>query len=458
MSTLHLLLSEIRYRLLNFVLSLLAIAAAATLFVAGPMLIASYSQETNRLVGEKKEELGQQLDAQRTEQQGKLAAMQQETDVLLADMDKQTKRLMRDLGFNLMIVHRDTEMIDFYSEFKAADMPQEYVQRLASSPTLDKIRHLVATLQQKITWNDRKVLLVGIAPETVQSHLDDKAPMGYVIKTGTVILGHEVGVGRAAGEMIDVLGRQYVIEKILPEHGTHEDIMIAMNLGDAQTALDKPEIINQIMALGCKCKIDRLAEVREQLEAVLPEAKVTEHRTRAIARAEQRKLVGAQSSAILAQEAASAEQLNQQTEANNAAVVASLEQQRTAVQRSLQSLVMVTTPLVVLICAVWVGLLAWANVRERRPEIGILRALGKRSSAIASLFLGKAILMGLLGGLIGCGLGYLLAVNLGTDAIETAGLLLAVTLIGSPLIAAMATYLPALVAIRQDPAVVLRDQ
>jgi len=30
---------------------------------------------------------------------------------------------------------------------------------LANSPELDKIVHVVATLQQKTTWNDRPVLL-----------------------------------------------------------------------------------------------------------------------------------------------------------------------------------------------------------------------------------------------------------------------------------------------------------
>jgi len=43
----------------------------------------------------------------------------------------------------------------------------------------------------------------------------------------------------------------------------------------------------------------------------------------------------------------------------------------------------------VLAAAVWVGLLMLANVRERRIEIGILRALGKTSGMIAALFLGE---------------------------------------------------------------------
>ena len=40
---------------------------------------------------------------------------------------------------------------------------------------------------------------------------------------------------------------------------------------------------------------------------------------------------------------------------------------------------------VVLAAAVWVGLLALVNVRERITEIGVFRALGKSSARIASL-------------------------------------------------------------------------
>ena len=53
----------------------------------------------------------------------------------LASLENQTKRLMRDMGFNLMIVHKETNMSDFWAaDFAATDMPQEYVDRLAGEP------------------------------------------------------------------------------------------------------------------------------------------------------------------------------------------------------------------------------------------------------------------------------------------------------------------------------------
>ena len=65
-------------------------------------------------------------------------------------------------------------------------------------------------------------------------------------------------------------------------------------------------------------------------------------------------------------------------------------------------------PVVMVGAAVWVALLSWGNVRERRPEIGILRALGLGSRQILLVFLSRAVLMGLAGGGLGCAAGVLI--------------------------------------------------
>ncbi|MCX7426745.1 MAG: FtsX-like permease family protein [Planctomycetia bacterium] len=421
MSTLRMLLAEIRYRRLNFLLSLFAVTIAATLFVAGPVLVDGYARQTRVVMDESK----------------------QETADDLARLEDRTRVLMRDIGFNLMIVHRDTNMSDFWAaDYAASDMPQEYIDRLARDRRLTIVTHLVATLQQKITFNDRKVLLIGYLPEATQSHLRHKDTMGYAIEPGKVILGYELGVGKKPGDTVDVLGRKFTVAEVLPEKGSKEDITLDMHLSDAQAVLNKPGRINEILALGCRCPGPSLPIIREQLAAVLPETRITEFNSIAVARAEQRSLVAAKQEKILADLAAS----------------------RLQVQDTLESLAGVITPVVVLACAVWVGLLALLNVRERRTEIGVLRAIGKPSGRIAALFLGKAVLLGLGGAAIGFVLGSAVAQLLGTRALGVSsdlftvhyGVLLGVVF-GAPLLAALASYLPTLIALMQDPAVVLRD-
>jgi hypothetical protein len=342
-------------------------------------------------------------------------------------------------------------------------MPQEYVDRLAAAPGMSLITHLVATLQKKIEWEGRKVLLVGYAPESTQSHIRKKAPMGYNIRPGTVVLGYELGRGRKPNETITVEGKQFSLSGVFPEKGSKEDITIAMHLEDAQAVLGMPGEINQIMALGCNCADSDLPHIRKQLEGILPETRITEFRSIALARSEQRGLVAAQQQEILgkmAENLAQREEILEERKANMAEMQAS----RDRIEGIVVTLADVVTPLVVIVSAIWVGLLALSNVRERRTEIGLFRALGKGSTMIASLFLGKAVLVGLIGAAAGYfsgdWIGRLLgetALGVTSDYLQARGDVFLYAILGAPLLSALASYLPTLAALLQDPAVVLRD-
>ena len=423
MSNWKLLCREIAHRKMNFLLSLLAMTAAAMLFIAGPTLMEGYKEESDQ----------------------QLRAMQVKAETDLANLDKRTKRIMRDLGFNLRIVHKNTDLSRLYASFVSFDMPESYVTTLAEAPEITKIVHLVATLKQMIELEGKPRLLVGFAPEATQSHIEQKAPMGFQIKQGTVFLGHLAGEGFKVGESIEVIGKSFEIANILAPRGTRdEDIFVAMHLKDAQQLLEKEGLISEIVALGCKCKtVDRVQEIMAQLEAVLPEARVVELSTRAIAREEQRQLVSK----------------HYQQQMND------YEEGREGISTVLLGLNNQVMPLIVLVCVTWAGLLAWTNVRQRRTEIGLLRALGKNSTGIISLLLGKALIVGLLGGILGSLMGLAIASQLAQSELlavsaenfQAPTLLLVVTIGGTPLVAALASYLPTLIAVQQDPAVVLMD-
>ena len=141
MSTFQLLCAELRHRKMNVTLSLLALIAAATLFVASPTLLRGYQQESNRRLLEMQQETDHELQA-----------MQEKAQSDLAELDTRTKRIMRDLGFNLRIVHQNTDLGQLYANFVSFDMPEEYVQKLADSPEITKIVHLVASLKQMVEW------------------------------------------------------------------------------------------------------------------------------------------------------------------------------------------------------------------------------------------------------------------------------------------------------------------
>jgi ABC-type antimicrobial peptide transport system permease subunit len=99
-----------------------------------------------------------------------------------------------------------------------------------------------------------------------------------------------------------------------------------------------------------------------------------------------------------------------------------------------------------------------AGVLERRREIGVLKALGWRTGAVARLFLLEGAVLGLLGGLAGTALG--LAVYLGLYRSVGAGLLWAVLAgLGVPtLVGVLAAVYPARVAAAVAPAEAVRGE
>jgi len=449
MTVWQMLWAEIRFRKLNFVLGVLAIAVAVALFVAGPVVVDAYSRQTQVEL--------QALESRVTEAAGQVAAAEKNAAAELDALQDDTRKAMKGLGFNLLLVQRDTDIVQFLANrLPTIDMPQEYVDRLAADRRLTLITHLVATLRTKIAWEGRDVLLTGYLPETPQSHMKHDAPMGYVVEPGTVLLGHHLAKERQPGQTVSIRGREFRIAEILPEQGSEDDVQITLNLRDAQTLLEKPGQINMILALECRCGENALPEIRKQIQRTLPETQVVRDVSKAVARAKQREMVAQRNKQIIATQQATLAQQQQAVEVTAA--------RRRNVQHLLTTLWGVITPLVVVVAAIWVGLLALLNVRERRAEIGLLRAIGKGSGMIATLLLGKAALSGLLGAVLGVAAGGGLALFLAQRSLEisSVGLLLppklfAAALGGAPLVAALASYLPTLVAVSQDPAIVLRE-
>ncbi len=380
MSVVRLLLREIQYRKLNFLSAVFAVTVAVALFVA----MTTISEASRR----------------------------------------ETIRLMRNLGFNILIVPKNTNMADFWDEdFAAEEMPEEYVHRLANSGLMT-IRHLVARLQKKIQWRGRKVLLTGILPEVPMAHRKPKSPMGFDIPRGGAYVGFELArsMNLSVGDTIKVGGKPLKVLRCLDQKGSKDDIRIYGHLHDVQEILGKPGRINEIEALGCLCYgKQELHRIRQDIASVLPDTQVTEFQSIAVARAETRAMMDKYAAFII--------------------------------------------PIVALVTAIWIGLLALGNVRERRAEIGVFRAVGIDSMRIAALFLGKAALVGIVGAVAGFAAGTALALQFGPRLFPLTGRgigpelsLLIWALIGAPLLCVIASYLPAVQAILQDPAEVLREE
>ncbi len=121
MNTIKLILKEIAHSRYNFALSLMAVSTGVALFVAFFAL------------------------------------------TLASDLE--TKKIMLDLGQNLRVIPKHTNM-DFYYDQGFSDkvMPQAYLSNFVNSSGL-VYTHLTATLQRKMDWQDSRIIVTGVLPE-----------------------------------------------------------------------------------------------------------------------------------------------------------------------------------------------------------------------------------------------------------------------------------------------------
>lgn len=337
---------------------------------------------------------------------------------------RETARIMRDIGYNIRILPAETDMDQYWlAGYSEHTMPEEYALRFAEIEGYS-YAHILATLQRKVAWRGMGLLLTGISAEIAPPD-HQKPSMIFTIEPGHAYVGHEVAaqLGLERGAEAEILGKTFKIERVLGEAGSADDIRVYAHLSDVQAALGLEGRVNEIKALDCMCLIedpDPMGALRDELRRILPEAKMFHMRDIASARENQR----------------------QMTENYFALLI----------------------PLVTAVCALWIGALAFLNVRERRTEIGILRALGHGSGAVAALFMGKAVLLGLGGALIGFALGTGLALSAGADIFEITAKnikpmygLLGWSIVIAPVFAALSSFIPAMIAVTQDPADTLRD-
>ena len=103
----------------------------------------------------------------------------------------------------------------------------------------------------------------------------------------------------------------------------------------------------------------------------------------------------------------------------------------------------------------------YANAHERRREIGTLMALGATQGIVLRLFLLKALVLGVVGGVAGAALGTGLAVILGPKIAQIPVMPLP-SIIGMGLglsvaLSLLASFFPARTAARTDPCVAIQD-
>jgi len=119
------------------------------------------------------------------------------------------------------------------------------------------------------------------------------------------------------------------------------------------------------------------------------------------------------------------------------------------------------------VSTIMIGIITYVSVIERTKEIGILRSVGARKKDISRVFNAEAMIIGLMAGIIGIALSYLLSIPINRLILFVSGIgglaalnpIHAVILIvGSVVLTLIASFLPSRIAAKKDPVEALRSE
>lgn len=426
MTLLHLITREILHHKLSFSLGIVAVIVAVGVLVGELTLLDTHDLQTQQILAEKEKKTEEEM-------------------ILLED---DYRKIMKELGFNLLILPKDQRLDNFYAEGYAAQyMPEEYVERLSRTKIMT-IRHLLPSLEQKIRWpeqSNRTIILVGIRGEVPFLYFDSKEPILVAVPPGKIVLGYEISnsLGLVSGDTVRLLGADFQVSKCHTQRGNKDDITVWIDLRKAQELFDRQGEINAILALKCICPGNDISEIRQEIARILPDAQIIEVENKVLTREKARGRAKAAADSALASERTYRFRLRKEKEVFASWLI----------------------PLVIIGSTVLIGLITFNNVRERRHEVGILRAIGLRSRQILFVFLAKASIMGLFGAVAGYFVGFVVGLLSGEISVfsrEAPGIfnpgMLLLVMITAPLLSSFASWVPALIASRQDPAIILREE
>ena len=363
--------------------------------------------------------------------------------------EKAVAREMDSLGANVLVLPKSVTLQDYYAADMQGDViPEEYVTQLAMSD-LQGLDNLSPKLSLPVEVRGKKYTLTGILPK---SEFQAKAawqgagifsrPIGCGTVAGVpgagqpedkrtlvrkrvidnldskeVLVGADVAgaLSLTEGDSLELLGQTFGVTAVLPQTGTVDDSRIFAHLHTVQDLSGKGPVINAIEVVGCCQEISN--GLVQKINRLLPDAKVV--------------------------------------------TITQIVESQFKMNQLMSRLSTIFLVIIVLVGGASIANYMYANVFERRREIGTLMALGADSFLVLRIFLLKALLLGLAGGVGGYVLGTVLAVALGPHLAGVPVLPMPILALWAVVISAglalAASYFPARRAARLDPCATLQE-
>ena len=352
------------------------------------------------------------------------------------------------LGANILVLPKSASLQDYYSaDMQNGEFPEEYVARLTASD-LKGLDNLSPKLSVPVEVSGRRFILTGILPKNefqakaawqMADLFSRPAECGVAVTvpglaapaketlvrkrvietlgTNEVLVGADMAAALklTEGATVALLGRSFKVSAVLPQTGTVDDARAFAHLHTVQQMAGKGAVVNAIEVVGCCQQISQ--GLVQKINQLLPDAKV--------------------------------------------ATITQIVDTQIKTNRMMGRLSLLFLTIIVLVGGASIANYMFANVFERRREIGTLMALGAGSHVVLRMFLLKAVWLGLAGGVGGYVLGTAMAAILGPRVAGVPVLPMLAPLFWAVgvavLVCVAATYLPARRAARLDPSAALQE-
>lgn len=338
---------------------------------------------------------------------------------------EKTKEHLLRFGANIIVQPKD-EPFDVYSASSggSATLPEVYVDRIRSIEHSGMLVAVSPKLYERFEVGDVNLLVVGVTEDERKAKpwwmidkmvVTDEFPQG-----NEVLLGHYAATHLGAASQIRLKDEIFVVTGVLDETGSSDDFAAFVPLDVLQGLTGKRRMVNVIeVSTSCiACPEMNLYDIVDEIDTALPDdAKVIPVKQIAEAQMETLTKIGDFTRIIY----------------------------------------------IVVLCLGSFLMMNYmsSSVSERRREIGILLAIGMDASKVYKLFISKALILGLVGGLVGYAVGTLISMVAGPQIADTPVSpifqLLPYSIVISTVICIISSILPARRATRLDPVEALQE-
>ncbi len=358
---------------------------------------------------------------------------------------------LTNLGANILVLPPEATLQDYYAaDQNGGTIPEEYVAEIFLSG-LSGVEQVSPRLNVSTEIRGHSVAITGILPQAeVETLATWQATTMFMNPTTTgccqkanvataddlqdptaliqhraiqnldkyaVVVGADIAkqLGCQVDDRLKLIDETFTVIGILPETGTVDDGRIFAHLHSVQRIWQQGSNCNAIEIVGC-CE-DAASSLVPQLRELLPDTKVV--------------------------------------------TISQVVETQVGVNKLMAKTSWIVLAVLIVVGGAGLAGAIAANVRERRREIGTLMAMGATPGYIQKLFLGKALLLGLGAGTLGCLIGVLSAVLAGpfwagvsiTPLIGTSIL----SVLVATLVAILAAWWPAHKAAHLDPCICFRE-